>query len=111
MSIDEVANAEFGNISPSPNDDGQETSQRNLELIYDLKVNVEVVLGKTTMTIRELLNLAPGSVVELDKLAGESIEILVNGMLIGKGEVVVINDNFGLRITDIVSSEERLKKI
>ena len=54
MSIDEVANAEFGNISPSPNNDGQETSQRNLELIYDLKVNVEVVLGKTTMTIRRV---------------------------------------------------------
>ena len=111
MSIDEVAGAEFANISPSIGEDSQESSQRNLELIYDLKVNVEVVLGKTNMTIRELLNLSPGSVVELDKLAGESIEILVNGMLIGKGEVVVINDNFGLRITDIVSSEERLKKI
>lgn len=79
----------------------------NINLIMDLPLQVTVELGRTRKLIRDILELAPGSVVELDKLAGEPVDILVNGKLIAKGEVVVIDDNFGVRITDIVSPLER----
>ncbi|MBC8016290.1 MAG: flagellar motor switch phosphatase FliY [Sporomusaceae bacterium] len=79
----------------------------NINLIMDVPLQVTVELGRTRKLIRDILELAPGSVVELDKLAGEPVDILVNGKLIAKGEVVVIDDNFGVRITDIVSPLER----
>lgn len=79
----------------------------NISLIMDVPLQVTVELGRTRKLIRDILELAPGSVVELDKLAGEPVDILVNGKLIAKGEVVVIDDNFGVRITDIVSPLER----
>ena len=79
----------------------------NINLILDVPLQVTVELGRTKKLIREILELAPGSVVELDKLAGEAVDILVNGKLIAKGEVVVIDENFGVRITDIVSPLER----
>lgn len=82
-------------------------SDTNINLIMDVPLQVTVELGRTKKLIREILELAPGSVVELDKLAGESVDILVNGKLIAKGEVVVIDENFGVRITDIVSPLER----
>lgn len=79
----------------------------NINLIMDVPLQVTVELGRTRKLIREILELAPGSVVELDKLAGEAVDVLVNGKLIAKGEVVVIDENFGVRITDIVSPLER----
>jgi len=79
----------------------------NIGLIMDVPLQVTVELGRTRKLIRDILELAPGSVIELDKLAGEPVDILVNGKLIAKGEVVVIDDNFGVRITDIVSPIER----
>ncbi|MEG6585891.1 flagellar motor switch phosphatase FliY [Dendrosporobacter sp. 1207_IL3150] len=79
----------------------------NINLILDVPLQVTVELGRTKKLIREILELAPGSVVELDKLAGESVDVLVNGKLIAKGEVVVIDENFGVRITDIISPLER----
>lgn len=79
----------------------------NIDLIMDVPLQVTVELGRTRKLIRDILELAPGSVVELDKLAGEPVDILVNGKLIAKGEVVVIDENFGVRITDIVSPLER----
>jgi flagellar motor switch protein FliN/FliY len=72
-------------------------------------VNVE--LGRTRMTIQDLLQLGPGSVVELDKVAGEALDILVNGRLVARGEAVVVNDKFGVRITDIVSPQERIQRL
>ncbi|MTV47806.1 flagellar motor switch phosphatase FliY [Heliobacillus mobilis] len=80
----------------------------NLNLIMDVPLQVTVELGKSKKTIRDILDLGPGSVIELDKLAGEPVDILVNGKLVAKGEVVVIDENFGVRITDIVSPIERL---
>ncbi|OGV54791.1 MAG: flagellar motor switch protein FliN, partial [Lentisphaerae bacterium GWF2_52_8] len=74
-------------------------------------VSVSAELGRSVIKIRDLLNFSPGSVVELERLAGESIDLLVNGVLIGKGDVVVVNENFGLRITEIVCTEERIKKL
>lgn len=81
--------------------------ETNINLIMDVPLQVTVELGRTRKLIRDILELAPGSVIELDKLAGEAVDILVNGKLIAKGEVVVIDDNFGVRITDIISPSER----
>lgn len=82
-------------------------SEANIGLLMDVPLQITVELGRTRKLIREILELAPGSVVELDKLAGESVDVLVNGKLIAKGEVVVIDENFGVRITDIISPLER----
>lgn len=79
-----------------------------LELLFDVPLKVTVELGRTKMTLKQVLDLAPGSLVELDKLTGEPVDILVNGKLIARGEVVVIDENFGVRITEIVSPKERL---
>jgi len=109
---DKINNVEFGKLSsadsPAPTPDSQ---QANLEMIFDIPVSVSAELGKSVIKIRDLLNLSPGSVVELERLAGEPIDLLVNGVLIGKGDVVVVNENFGLRITEIVCTEERIKKL
>ncbi|PKK91560.1 MAG: flagellar motor switch protein FliN [Candidatus Wallbacteria bacterium HGW-Wallbacteria-1] len=83
----------------------------NLEILLDVPLQVTVELGRTSRTVREVLELGAGSVVELDKLAGESVELLVNNKLIAKGEVVVIDENFGIRITSIVSPKERLESL
>jgi flagellar motor switch protein FliN/FliY len=83
----------------------------NIDLIMDIPLQVTVELGRTKMPIKEILDLGPGSIVELDKLAGEPVDILVNNKLIAKGEVVVIDESFGVRITDIVSKMERINKV
>ena len=83
----------------------------NLEMILDIPVNLTVELGRTKIAIRSLLQLAQGSVVELDGLAGEPMNVLVNGCLIAQGEVVVVNDKFGIRLTDIISPSERIRKL
>ena len=82
-------------------------SDSNIGMIMDVPLQVTVELGRTRKLIREILELAPGSVLELDKLAGEPVDILVNGKIVAKGEVVVIDENFGVRITGIVSMQER----
>jgi len=81
------------------------------DLILDIPVKLTVELGRTHISIRDLLQLAHGSVVELDGLAGEPMEVLVNGTLIAQGEVVVVNDKFGIRLTDIASPHERMNRI
>jgi flagellar motor switch protein FliN/FliY len=83
----------------------------NLELILDVSTKVTVELGRTQMLIKDVLNLNIGSVVELNKLAGEPVDILVNDKLLAKGEVVVINENFGVRVTEIIGAEQRIKKL
>lgn len=83
----------------------------NIDFIADVPLQITVELGRTRKLIREILELVPGSVVELDKLAGEPVDILVNGRLIAKGEVVVIDENFGVRVTDIIQPHERMKNI
>jgi len=83
----------------------------NMELIKDVPLEVTVRLGKTVMKIRDILDLGDGSIIELDKLAGEPVDLLVNGKLVAKGEVVVIDENFGFRVKDIISPAERLSKI
>ncbi|SHK34245.1 flagellar motor switch phosphatase FliY [Alicyclobacillus tolerans] len=84
---------------------------RNLELLFDVPLNITVELGRTKRMIREVLDLAPGSIFELDKLAGEPVDILVNNKKIATGEVVVIDENFGVRVTDIISPSERVRNL
>ena len=84
---------------------------RDLDLILDIPVQLSVELGRTKIAIKNLLHLAQGSVVELDGLAGEPMDVLVNGCLIAQGEVVVVNDRFGIRLTDIVTPSERIHKL
>jgi flagellar motor switch protein FliN/FliY len=84
---------------------------RSLDFILDIPLEVSVELGRTRMVINDLLQLGQGSVIELTKLAGEPLEILVNGKLVARGEVVVVNEKFGVRVTDIVSPMERVKSL
>ncbi len=84
---------------------------RRLDMLLDVPLEVNVELGRTRMTIQDLLQLGPGSVIELDKVAGEALDILVNGRLVARGEAVVVNDKFGVRITDIVSPAERVARL
>lgn len=86
-------------------------SMNDYELILDIPVHLTVELGRTHISIRNLLQLAHGSVVELDALAGEPMDVLVNGTLIAQGEVVVVNDKFGIRLTDIITPSERVRKL
>ncbi len=83
----------------------------DLDMVLEIPVNLTVELGRTKLPIKELLQLAQGSVVELDGFAGEPMDILVNGCLIAQGEVVVVNDRFGIRVTDIVTPSERMRKL
>lgn len=85
--------------------------QRNLDMLLDIPLKVSVELGRTKRTIKDILELSAGSIIELDKLAGEPVDILVNEKLIAKGEVVVIDENFGVRVTDIISRSDRLMKL
>ncbi len=84
---------------------------QNLDFILDIPLKVTVELGRTSVVIKDLLQLGQGSVLELDKLAGEPLEILVNGKLVAKGEVVVVNEKFGIRLTDIISPVERIETL
>lgn len=85
--------------------------KRDLDFILDIPLNVTAQLGETQLLVNELLQLGQGSVIELNKLAGEPLEILVNGKLVARGEAVVINEKFGVRLTDIISPMERVKKL
>ena len=84
---------------------------QNLDFILDIPLKVTVELGRTSVIIKDLLQLGQGSVLELDKLAGEPLEILVNGKLVARGEVVVVNEKFGIRLTDIVTPMERIETL
>lgn len=89
----------------------QESETKNLNMLLDIPLQVTVELGRTKRSVKEILELSPGSIIELDKLAGEPVDILVNNRLIAKGEVVVIDENFGVRVTDIISQSDRLNKL
>lgn len=84
---------------------------KNIDFILDIPMSVAVYVGSTKMAIRDLLQLAQGSVIELDKLAGEPMEVMVNNKLVARGEVVVVNEKFGIRLTDVVSAAERVQQL
>ncbi len=99
--------AEFEDLIPA----GSDEEPRNLGLLLDIPLEVRVELGRSKLRIQDVLELGNGSVVELDRLAGEPVDLLVNGKLFAKGEVVVIDENFGIRITEIVNITERLEAL
>lgn len=111
--IDDFKTAEFQDFGEHENVDDAKTLSEdvNLDVILDVPVTISMEIGRTLINIRNLLQLNQGSVVELDRLAGEPMDVLVNGTLIAHGEVVVVNDKFGIRLTDVISPTERVKKL
>lgn len=108
-----VSPAQFSALSGDGPEETQENGNgnNNLEFLMDVSLQVAVELGRTQMTIREVLSLTPGSVIELSKIAGEPVDILVNGKPMARGEVVVIDDMFGVRVTDIIPPGQRVQNL
>lgn len=104
------ASAEMPELSDSAEHAGAD-SDKNLDLILDVPVTLSMEIGRVRVPIRNLLQLTQGSVVELDRLAGEPLDVTVNGTLIAHGEVVVVNERYGIRFTDVVSAAERVQKL
>lgn len=105
------AKAQFKNLTQEAKAPRPENVRRDLDFILDIPLDVSAELGRTKLLINELLQLGQGSVIELNKLAGEPLEIYVNGKLVARGEAVVINEKFGVRLTDIISPIERVKQL
>ncbi len=101
--------AEFDNLEDTSG--GLAAYEANMDVILDIPVTISMEIGRTQISIRNLLQLNQGSVVELDRLAGEPMDVLVNGTLVAHGEVVVVNEKFGIRLTDVISPAERVKKL
>jgi flagellar motor switch protein FliN/FliY len=108
MATTEVAPAALENLVA---DELAGESPSNLETILEIPVTMSMEVGQTHISIRNLLQLNQGSVVELDRVAGEPLDVLVNGTLVAHGEVVVINEKFGIRVTDVISAQERVRKL
>ena len=104
-----LAMEEFGSVPK--NNDPVTLDGPNLDVILDIPVSISMEVGSTDINIRNLLQLNQGSVIELDRLAGEPLDVLVNGTLIAHGEVVVVNEKFGIRLTDVISPSERIRKL
>ena len=104
-----VARAQFSDLGS--NTAGAGGQEMNLNLILDVAVTLALEVGRARMPVRELLQLAPGAIVELDRLASEPLDVLVNGVRIARGEVVVVNEKFGIRLTDVISPSERIRKL
>ena len=105
----QAAAAEFDSLEDTS--DGPAVEEENLDVILDIPVTISMEIGRTSISIRNLLQLNQGSVVELDRLAGEPMDVLVNGTLVAHGEVVVVNEKFGIRLTDVISPAERVRKL
>jgi flagellar motor switch protein FliN/FliY len=112
-SAEEASKAETVELEELTEDSSSITGEekRKLDTILDIPVTISMEVGRSNISIRNLLQLNQGSVVELDRVAGEALDVLVNGTLIAHGEVVVVNDKFGIRLTDVISQIERIKKL
>ena len=108
---DQVVNAKLDELTSEGGRESISSENPDLEVVLDIPVTISMEVGATQITIRNLLQLNQGSVIELDRLAGEPLDVLVNGTLIAHGEVVVINEKFGIRVTDVISPSERIKKL
>jgi flagellar motor switch protein FliN/FliY len=106
---DDAPAAEFDDLEDTSG--GPAADEANLDVILDIPVTISMEIGRTRISIRNLLQLNQGSVVELDRLAGEPMDVLVNGTLVAHGEVVVVNEKFGIRLTDVISPADRVKKL
>ncbi|WP_198264027.1 flagellar motor switch protein FliN [sulfur-oxidizing endosymbiont of Gigantopelta aegis] len=109
--MNEQADSEAAGFESLEDDGIASEEEINLDVILDVPVDISMEIGRTKLSIRNLLKLNQGSVIELDRLAGEPMDVLVNGTLIAHGEVVVVNDKFGIRLTDVISPVERIKKL
>ena len=107
----QIKPAPYATLDDDPTANGGGAALNDIDLVVDVPVQVTVELGRAKMQIRNLLNLSYGSVIELDMLAGDPLEVMVNGCLVAQGEVVIVNDRYGIRLTDIVTPAERLRKI
>ena len=107
----QASSAMFKDMTEEASAPRVDSGRRELDFILDIPLDVSAELGRTRLLINELLQLGQGSVVELDKLAGEALEVYVNGKLVARGEAVVINEKFGVRLTDIISPIERVKQL
>ena len=106
-----VQPVQFSPLKNNSKEGKKEASKDNLQLLLDVPLQITAELGRATMKIEDVLKLGPGSIIELNKLAGEPVDLLVNGKLIAQGEVVVVDENFGVRITSILGPEARIKKL
>jgi len=106
-----VAPVSFANLAPTGGGNAALNASGDINMILDIPVMLTVEMGRTRIPIKNILQLAQGSVVELDTMAGEPMDVLVNGFLIAQGEVVVVNDKFGIRLTDIVTPSERMRRL
>lgn len=112
----ESAQADSGDVDEATfetlsNSRGSSENKVDLDVVLDIPVTLQLEIGRTKVSIRNLLSYTQGSVIEMDRLAGEPLDLLVNGTLIAHGEVVVVNDKFGVRLTDVISPQERIKKL
>jgi len=107
----QIQSAQFSQLDSFNTPDLKDEGKRNLDLILDISVPVSVELGHTTMLVKDILSLSQGSIVELDKMAGTPVDLLIRGKLLAQGEVVVVDENFGLKITNICGSEERIRNL
>jgi len=108
--VAEAATAAATGTTPAPAKKAQPNT-KTLEFLMDVALQVSVEVGRARMTINDLLQMGPGSVVELEKLAGEPLDIFINGKAVARGEAVIVNEKFGVRLTDIISPEERVEGI
>jgi flagellar motor switch protein FliN/FliY len=106
-----IQSVQFSQLTPVNTGGVKGEDRRNLDLILDISVPVSVELGRTNMLVKDILALSQGSIVELDKIAGTPVDLLVRGKLLAQGEVVVVDENFGLKITNICGSEERVRNL
>ncbi len=109
--VDDVRAAIFQEVEKQHEKKANSSEELNLDVILDVPVTLSMEIGRTQINIRNLLQLNQGSVVELDRFAGEPLDVLVNGTLVAHGEVVVINEKFGIRLTDVISVSERVKRL
>jgi flagellar motor switch protein FliN len=107
-----LSRAQFGDLAADGRASaGAGVGDLSLDLIMDVTVTITLEVGRTHISVRELLQLTPGSIIELDRMAGEPLDVLVNGIKVARGEVVVVNEKFGIRLTEVIPPAERVEKV
>ncbi len=108
---DDIQAAAFGELQSQPAAAANSAPNVNLDMILDVSVTVSIEVGRARMSISDLLKLSQGAIIELDRMAGEPLDVLVNGTLVARGEIVVVKDKFGIMLTEVVSPEERVRRL
>ena len=108
---EDIQAAAFGELQSQPTTAANSAPNVNLDMILDVNVTVSIEVGRARMSISDLLKLSQGAIIELDRMAGEPLDVLVNGTLVARGEIVVVKDKFGIMLTEVVSPEERIRRL